>query len=88
MDRSSVKFFPPHLGGGGEGRGRRGKEGGMEGFFCQLNQGCLKLHEMDRSSLKKFHCLAAEGGFSASSPKGCSMMHEVWLGKVTSHHTI
>ena len=28
------------------------------------------------------------GDFSASSPMGCSMMHEIWLGKVTSCHMI
>ena len=35
-----LKFFPPFGGGGG--------------LFCQLNQSCCKLHEMDRSILKKF----------------------------------
>ena len=31
-------------------------------LFCQLNQSCWQLQEMDRSSLKKFPCLAAGGG--------------------------
>ena len=31
-------------------------------FFCQLNQSCLKLHEMDRSSLRSFLLFCHKGG--------------------------
>ena len=51
------EFFPIWPWGGG-------------GLFCQLNQSCWKLCEMDRSSLRIFPCLAmgkgrGGGGFSA-----------------------
>ena len=45
--------------GGRGGRGREGREGG--GLFCHLNESCWKLHEMDRSSLKKISLFLGEG---------------------------
>ena len=56
------------------------------GFSASQNQSCWKLPEMDKSSQKFSFILG--GGFSASCPMGCSMMHEIWFGKVTSHLTI
>ena len=61
---------------------RGGREGGV---FYQLNQGWLNLHELDRGGREGGR---EGGGFSASSPMGCSLMHEVWLAKVTSRHMI
>ena len=42
-------------------------EGCWWGGFCWLNQSYWKLHEMDRSSFKFFHCLASVGGGGLSS---------------------
>ena len=59
MDRSSLKKIFP--GGWGAGGG---------GFSATKNQSCWKLHEMDRSSVKKFSLILGGGGtFLPQKPK-------------------
>ena len=68
-------FFPCLVMGGG-------------GLFCQLNQSCWKLHEIDWSSLWIFSLFGHLVGFSARLSMWCSIMHEIWFSKVTSHDTM
>ena len=74
----SKKFHCLAMGGGG----------GSFLPFCQLNQSCWKSHEMDTSSLKIFHCVAAGGRLFCQLNQSCWKLHEINRSSLKNFHCL
>ena len=80
MDRSRLRtfFLFCHLGGGGC---------WLSASWTKVTGNCMEWIDPVSEFFPSFTA-GGGGGFSARFPMRCSMMHEIWFGKVTSHYTV